>query len=85
MMCMHVQFIAGATDICRALWQAGFWADFVDPSSGRPVSGILWHLLSVFRYFTLSVLFLEWRFGFGIVATALFASTKLAYISRRLM
>jgi len=42
----HLQFIAGATDICRALQEAGFWADFIDPSSGRPVSHAL--VLAVF-------------------------------------
>jgi hypothetical protein len=32
-------FIAGASDICRALKQSGYWADFVDPASGRPYLG----------------------------------------------
>ena len=29
-------FIEGATEICNALYQAGFWADFIDPSCGKP-------------------------------------------------
>lgn len=32
-------FVEGATDICGALQQAGFWAEFIDPSSGKPFLG----------------------------------------------
>jgi len=34
----YVQFVSAATDICEMLHDAGFWADFLDPASGRPVS-----------------------------------------------
>lgn len=32
-------FIEGATEICDALRSVGFWADFIDPSSGKPFLG----------------------------------------------
>ena len=35
---IYEQFVQGATEICEALREAGHWADFIDPSSGRPVS-----------------------------------------------
>lgn len=29
-------FVQGATEICQELQKAGFWADFIDPSCGKP-------------------------------------------------
>jgi hypothetical protein len=40
-MTYFLQFIEGATEICNALYQAGFWADFIDPSCGKPVSHVV--------------------------------------------
>jgi len=33
-----IQFVQGATEICEVLKSKGYWADFIDPSSGKPVS-----------------------------------------------
>jgi len=32
-------FVEAATNICRIIEQEGFWADFIDPTSGRPYLG----------------------------------------------
>lgn len=32
-------FMYGAMEICNALQKNGFWADFIDPSTGRPFNG----------------------------------------------
>ncbi|XP_052258374.1 cobalamin trafficking protein CblD-like isoform X4 [Dreissena polymorpha] len=32
-------FVEGASDICEALQCAGFWADFIEPSCGKPFLG----------------------------------------------
>lgn len=30
------EFVEAAQEICKALSEAGYWADFIDPSSGKP-------------------------------------------------
>lgn len=37
--CLLEQFIGNAIEMCNSLQNAGFWADFIDPSSGKPYIG----------------------------------------------
>lgn len=32
------KFVSGAKEMCFALWTAGYWADFIDPTTGAAVS-----------------------------------------------
>lgn len=33
-----LQFVNGAKEMCFSLWTAGYWADFIDPTTGAAVS-----------------------------------------------
>lgn len=37
--CLLEQFVCNAMEMCNSLQNAGFWADFIDPSSGKPYMG----------------------------------------------
>ncbi|VDI36749.1 Hypothetical predicted protein [Mytilus galloprovincialis] len=39
MFVFYLQFNEAATDICNVLMEAGYWADFIDPSCGKPFLG----------------------------------------------
>lgn len=32
-----LQFVSGAKEMCFSLWTAGYWADFIDPTTGSAV------------------------------------------------
>jgi len=37
--CLMEQFVTSALEMCTSLQNAGYWADFIDPSSGKPYIG----------------------------------------------
>ena len=53
-----LQFIQGATDICEALQEGGYWADFIDPSCGKPVSIIF--VFCSYLYNSVLIFFNSW-------------------------
>ena len=40
-----IQFASGSQEICQLLQKEGYWADFIDPSSGTPVSTLYTKIL----------------------------------------
>lgn len=36
-----LQFVSGAKEMCFSLWTAGYWADFIDPTTGEAVRDAL--------------------------------------------
>lgn len=47
-----LQFIESASEMCELLRSQGFWADFIDPSSGNAVGNLL---LALYFVITISV------------------------------
>lgn len=46
--CLFFQFFSLAKSLCNTLQQAGFWADYIDPCSGLPVSTKVLHFSQPF-------------------------------------
>ena len=44
------QFVHGAAEICQAFEDAGYWADFIEPSSGKPVSKSSQNIVKELKY-----------------------------------
>ena len=40
------QFVENAKQVCEHLQAAGYWADFIDPSSGKAVSKLTIYFLA---------------------------------------
>ncbi len=70
-----LQFVSGAKEICFTLWRGGYWADFINPLSGKAVSTFISvqadeKLMSNFITTPVFSAAVFWRWDAGLYSTA---------------